>query len=422
MRRIAIINQKGGVGKTTTSVNLGAALAEQGRRVVIVDLDPQANLSLHLGIEPKSDEPSAYSVLHGGSTFAEALQAMNEPNLRVLPSNIDLSGAELELASAIGRDNLLSDSIEDWVKAHQKETGSDGDPADYVIFDCPPSLGLLSVNALAAASEVIITVQTEFLALMGMSKLVDVVTLIQRRLNPGLKITGIAPCLYDSRLRLAREVLGEIRKYFPGQVFRQPIRSNVKLAEAPSFGTSIIEYAPESNGALDYRKLAIEVMAQESAHPRLAHLPTPKDPTSLTRVRVEDSANPAATTSPAVPRQRPVDRAPVDSPKADAGAATRQDPPKPKPAVANEPAEEREVTLTPKAPPVTSRDSQSAEPKNQAEPAKPPAPQSSSEPARADESVAKKRALPRDAVEEELRVMRSQNLPPLPPEAFEIEG
>ncbi len=368
MRRIAIINQKGGVGKTTSSVNLSAALAEQGRRVVIVDLDPQANLSLHLGIEPASEDPSTYTVLHGGTTFAQALRSTADENLRVLPSNIDLSGAELELASAIGRDNLLSDAIEDWVKEWADSGESLADPADYIIFDCPPSLGLLSVNALAAATEVIITVQTEFLALMGMSKLVEVVTLIQRRLNPKLKITGIAPCLYDSRLRLAREVLGEIRKYFPGQVFRQPIRSNVKLAEAPSFGSSIIEYAPESNGALDYRKLALEVIAQESSHAGLEHLPPAKDVANLAHTTPED---PGARQKAAPAPARPVDRAP---------------------------AEDRSV-LTPQAPPV-------------------------SKPARnkKDAGPSSKRNSQADAVEEELRVMRSQNLPPLPPEAFEIEG
>jgi chromosome partitioning protein len=395
MRRIAIINQKGGVGKTTTSVNLGSALAEQGRRVVVVDLDPQANLSLHLGIEPGSEENSTYTVLHGASTINDALHPTSEKNLRVLPSNIDLSGAELELASAIGRDNLLSDAIEDWVKDYAaKHPASDSEkgPADYIIFDCPPSLGLLSVNALAAANEVLITVQTEFLALMGMSKLVEIVALIQRRLNPGLQITGIAPCLYDSRLRLAREVLSEVRKYFPGQVFRQAIRSNVKLAEAPSFGTSVIEYAPESNGALDYRKLAVEVIAQEIDHPELSYLPPAKDVTKLRRTRPESSSGSSRapvgksvpTPKSALPNisaeKRPVDRAPI--------------------------ATEPQVTITPQAPPaieVAPTEKQSKE---------------------STEREADKPALPVDAVEAELRAMKhqNQNLPPLPPEAFEIEG
>jgi len=378
MRKIAIINQKGGVGKTTSSVNLGAALAEQGRRVVVVDLDPQANLTLHLGIEPATRAPSTYTVLGGSTTVAESLQDTKEAGLRALPSNIDLSGAELELASAIGRDNLLSDAIEAWVAEHAEEHG--GEPADYVIFDCPPSLGLLSVNALAAANEVIITVQTEFLALMGMSKLVEIVQLIQRRLNPGLKITGIAPCLYDSRLRLAREVLGEIRKYFPGQVFGTPVRSNVKLAEAPSFGTSIIDYAPESNGARDYRRLALEVIAQEQAHPELAGLPAPRPLAELplTRPGEPDPGGPFAT--PRGGARPEVDRAPEPTREAQPAAAgpARAEEPAP-------PAAEPEVTLAPHGPPAPSRRH-------------------------------------RDAVEEELQVMRAQDLPPLPPEAFQVDS
>lgn len=380
MRKIAIINQKGGVGKTTSSVNLGAALAEQGRRVVVVDLDPQANLTLHLGVEPDTGTPSTYTVLGGRTTFAEALQDTKEPGLRVLPSNIDLSGAELELASAIGRDNLLSDAIDGWVEEHEKE--HEGDPADYVIFDCPPSLGLLSVNALAAANEVIITVQTEFLALMGMSKLVEIVQLIQRRLNPGLEITGIAPCLYDSRLRLAREVLGEIRKFFPGQVFATPVRSNVKLAEAPSFGTSIIDYAPESNGTRDYRRLAIEVIAQETEHPELATLPVPRAIEELPVTKPGEPPEPGGPFAPPRGGSRPqVDRAP--NPRAKASTPSPKEP---------------DVTLTPQAPPADASAT------------------------RTDEAADDAAARPVDAVEEELQSMRAQDLPPLPPEAFEIDS
>ncbi len=384
MRKIAIINQKGGVGKTTTSANLGAALAEQGRRVVVVDLDPQANLTLHLGVEPDTGCPSAYTVLGGRTTFAEAVEDTKEAGLRVLPSNIDLSGAELELASAIGRDNLLADAIDAWIADHAKELGAESgvEPADYVIFDCPPSLGLLSVNALAAANEVIITVQTEFLALMGMSKLVEIVKLIQRRLNPGLKITGIAPCLYDSRLRLAREVLGEIRKYFPGQVFATPVRSNVKLAEAPSFGTSIIDYAPESNGARDYRRLAIEVIAQEVDHPELADLPEPRELAELPTTKPGEP-DPGGPFAPPRGGSRPqVDRAPSPKAPGSSAAASR----------AKGSAGEAEVTLTPKAPPTEGVAHEAGGPK------------------------------PVDAVEEELQVMRAQDLPPLPPEAFEIDS
>jgi len=271
VRRIAIINQKGGVGKTTTTANLGAALAIQGRRVVVVDMDAQANLSLSLGIEAQSGTPTSYTVLTGATKFAAAIRPTSVPRLSIVPANIDLSGAELELASAMGREFILRDAVREWVEAEKQRTGVA--PADYLLFDCPPSLGLLSINALATASEVLITLQTEFLALQGMSKLVEVVQLLKKRLNPELVVTGIVPCLYDSRLRLAREVLGEIRTYFKGQVFPHPVRSNVKLAEAPSFGQTVFEYAPDSNGAEDYMRLAREVLAREGRDPELAGLP-----------------------------------------------------------------------------------------------------------------------------------------------------
>ena len=271
MRRIAVINQKGGVGKTTTSANLGAALALEGRRVVVVDMDAQANLSLALDVEAPSGSPTSYTVLLGQASFASALRPTHIPGLSLVAANLYLSGAELELASALGREFLLRDALRTWVEEERQKSGRA--PADYVLFDCPPSLGLLSINALAAAGEVLITLQTEFLALQGMSKLVDVVQLLRKRLNPELSITGILPCLYDSRLKLAREVLGEIRKYFPGQVLPNPIRANVKLAEAPSYGQTIFEYAPESNGAKDYLWAAREILRTESRDPELAGLP-----------------------------------------------------------------------------------------------------------------------------------------------------
>lgn len=273
MRRIALINQKGGVGKTTSTVNLGAALARLGRRVVLVDLDPQANLSLHLDVQLRSGEPSAYSVLLGNTPFGEALRDSRTPGLRLLPSNIDLSGAELELANAFGREMILRDAIETWEREHRDQHGDA--PADYVLLDCPPSLGLLSVNGLVAAQEAVIAVQTEFFALQGMTKLVDVVQLLRRRLNPKLEITGFLPCLYDNRTKLAREVIAELRSHFPGRVFTRAIAKNVKLAEAPSYGKTIFEYAPESSGATDYELVALEMIAQESRDAELvARFPT----------------------------------------------------------------------------------------------------------------------------------------------------
>jgi chromosome partitioning protein len=265
MRIIALINQKGGVGKTTTAVNLGAALAEKGRRVVLIDLDPQANLTLHLGFDLAQKVTTSYDLLMGHSSLAEVIRETTTPGLRAVTTDIHLSGAELELVSALGRETILRDSVEAWRRESLEQTGEE--PADYLLLDCPPSLGLLSINALAAAKEVFIAVQTEFFALQGMSKLVEVVDLVRRRMHPELRITGIVPCLYDNRLRLAREVLGELRRYFTEQVFRQSIGTNVKLAEAPSFGQTILEYAPESKGARDYRALAQAVLAQEVAPP-----------------------------------------------------------------------------------------------------------------------------------------------------------
>jgi chromosome partitioning protein len=270
MRRIAVINQKGGVGKTTTTVNLGAALAREGRRVVLADLDPQANLSLHLDLVPASSAATTYSVLLGNASIADALRDTSTPHLRLLPANIDLSGAEMELASAIGREQLLREALDLWEAEHRAAHGRA--PADYVLLDCPPSLGLLSVNGLVAAREAIIALQTEFFALQGIAKLLDVVAVLKRRLNPGLEVTGILPCLYDSRLKLAREVLAEIRGHFGERVFRRAIAKNVKLAEAPSYGKTIFEYAPESPGAQDYALVALEVIAQEARDPELAAL------------------------------------------------------------------------------------------------------------------------------------------------------
>jgi len=290
MRRIALINQKGGVGKTTTAVNLGAAMAAAGRRVVVVDLDPQGNLTLHLGHELQPEEPSTYGVLIGRDRFAEAIRATGTEGFSLVGTTIDLSGVELELASALGRETLLRDALDEWRRGGQAEGA---EPADYVLFDCPPSLGLLSINALTAANEIYLTVQTEFFALQGMSKLLELVELVQRRLHRSLRVSGIVACLYDSRLRLAREVLGELRRHFPEQVFRQAIGTNVKLAESPSFGQTIFQYAPESAGARDYRALAAEVLAQEETPGAAAPLET-----VTLRPAASAEAAPAESTAP----------------------------------------------------------------------------------------------------------------------------
>lgn len=330
MRRIALINQKGGVGKTTTAVNLGAALALAGKRVVVVDLDPQANLTLFLGLELPPDAPSSYRVLTGECSFGAALRATSTPNLRVLPTDIHLSGAELELSGSAGREGELRRSLDAWCAEHEK-THPGEEPADYVLFDCPPSLGLLSLNALAAADEVFLVVQTQFLALQGMSRLVEVIELVKQRLHPGLRLTGIVPCMYDSRMRLAREVLAELRRYFPAQVFRTPISANVKLAESPSFGKTIFEYAPESLGARDFALLSHEVLTQA-----VLVKPAPADPGAPEATQATPRAKRRPTLMPVPPGPAP-EAAPVapEPPRAKPKPPPKATAPKPGPSTAN---------------------------------------------------------------------------------------
>lgn len=331
MRRIALINQKGGVGKTTTVANLGAALALAGKRVVVVDLDPQANLTLYLGVELAPGEPSSYRVLTGEVSFGAALRASSTPNLRLLPTDIDLSGAELELSTLPEREKLLRKALDAW-RAEHKQKHAGEEPADYVLFDCPPSLGLLSLNALAAADEVFLVVQTQFLALQGMSKLVEVIELVKKELHPGLTLGGIVPCMYDSRMRLGREVLTELRRYFPEKVFRTPITSNIKLAESPSFGKTIFEYAPDSIGARDFASLAHEVLTQEVLHKAAVEPPEPRRATRPSLAAVVQRV--AASIEPL---RAPVPPAPTP-PKSITPVAPSAKPPSPTPTPAQAPA------------------------------------------------------------------------------------
>jgi chromosome partitioning protein len=262
MRTIAIINQKGGVGKTTTAVNLSAALAESGYRVCLIDLDPQAHASLHLGIDLEDDDPSIYDVLTGDATLSEVRHRISD-ELWLVPSHIDLAAAEMELAGEVGREMIFRDNL-----------AADDEDFDYVIVDCPPSLGVLTVNALTAVREVLLPLQPHFLALHGLSKLLQTVEIVEQRLNPTLRLSGVALCMYDSGTRLAAEVSADVDEFFAARTsvseawagasaFTTRIRRNIRLAEAPSFGQSIFEYAGQSNGALDYRSLADEVIAQQ---------------------------------------------------------------------------------------------------------------------------------------------------------------
>ena len=261
MRSIAIINQKGGVGKTTTAVNLAAALAEAGNRVWIIDLDPQAHASLHLGVGMEEDYLSMYDVLTDDVSLNQVRYQVDD-NLWISPAHIDLAAAEMELAGAVGREIILRDKMQDV-----------SEPYDYVIFDCPPSLSVLTLNALTTANEIFLPLQPHFLALHGLSKLLKTIDLVARRLNPDLKLTNVVYCLYDRGTRLANEVINDVEYFLTDQrntgsvwsdamSFDTRIRRNIRLAEAPSYGQSIFQYANDSNGAQDYRSLAMEVMQQ----------------------------------------------------------------------------------------------------------------------------------------------------------------
>jgi chromosome partitioning protein len=258
MRSIAIMNQKGGVGKTTTAVNLGAALAAMGRRVCLVDLDPQAHATLHLGVEPKPDEPSIYQVLSGGATI-QGVWRQAADNLWLVPSSSDLVAAEVELVGTAGREVVLRDKLQ-----------ADPPPVDFLLVDCPPSLGLLTISALAAVGEVVIPLQPHFFALHGLSKLLETIEAVASRLNGPLRLSGVVLCLYDAGTRLATEVSQDVEQFFrngrarstpwaEARLFESRVRRNIRLAEAPGFGQSIFQYAADSHGAEDYRRLAEEI-------------------------------------------------------------------------------------------------------------------------------------------------------------------
>jgi chromosome partitioning protein len=259
MERIAVINQKGGVGKTTTTVNLGAALAQRGYRVLLLDMDPQANLTVHVDKRPDLESHTLTSLLVEDVPLRDLVQPTTLENLAVVPSDTSLAGVEQVLANRIGRETILREAL---------EVFPDASSYDFVLFDCPPSLGVLSANALVAADHVVIPMQAEYLSLQGMAKLLEVIQLVQKRLNPSLQIACVLPCMLDARTNLSTEVLREIDTHFGALLTRTRIRNNVKLAEAPSFGRTIFEHAPDSNGARDYEAFAAELLARIGKAPR----------------------------------------------------------------------------------------------------------------------------------------------------------
>ncbi|TET34370.1 MAG: ParA family protein [Planctomycetota bacterium] len=252
MRKIAVINQKGGVGKTTTVVNLAAALARMGQRVLALDIDPQANLSVHLNIDVATAERTIYEVLSGTFSLTDVIQTLPDEGFDMVSSNIDLAGAEIELVSQMGRETILRDAVDALCKSSPDY--------DFLIIDCPPSLGLLTINSLTAVRELFIPLQVQFFALQGVTKLLEIANLVRSRLNPDLEITGIIPQMFDQRTKLSHEVLEEIHTFFKNTVTNTVVRSNIRLAEAPSHGKSIFRHAPSSFGAADYQALAEEVL------------------------------------------------------------------------------------------------------------------------------------------------------------------
>lgn len=249
MKIVAIANQKGGVGKTTTAVNLSACLAEQGKRVLLVDADPQGNSTSGLGVNKESDEKSVYDVLINDVTVDEATKKTMIESLSLLPAHISLAGAEVELVNIMAREQVMKNAL----SATKEEY-------DYVFIDCPPSLGLLTLNALTAADTLLVPIQCEFYALEGLSHLMNTVKLVRKSLNPNLDVEGVVLTMFDSRTNLSMQVVEEVKRFFKNKVYDTIIPRSVRLGEAPSYGLPITRYAPSSAGAIAYSALAKEMI------------------------------------------------------------------------------------------------------------------------------------------------------------------
>jgi len=251
---VAVANQKGGVGKTTTAVNLSACLAVQGKKTLLVDLDPQGNSTSGLGVDKSQVKASTYECIIGKETIASAVQDTMLDGLSLVPSSMNLAGAEIELVSMIARETVLRRALEE-VRGEY----------DYLLIDCPPSLGLLTLNALTAADRVLVPIQCEFYALEGLSQLMRTVQLVRQSLNPRLEVEGVVLTMYDARTNLSNQVADEVRRYFSERVYQTVIPRNVRLSEAPSYGLPVILYDPACSGAEAYRKLAREFITGSEA-------------------------------------------------------------------------------------------------------------------------------------------------------------